>query len=184
MERDTLNHLAFSMYISTLFPFYLCFVVLEEIERLQIHHISLLSQKVKYDRSDLNSVAVHCSRTTGHQGPERDVLRPAKQLKVAIVSAALRPTFWWSLIASEPRGRPYILGNRYEHLIRWKSNSNYKVVTTKYPGPTSSNLDQWISRSKNYNCPLHIATYSPVHHKNKAFGRKSTDKTDSLVNQP
>ena len=82
----------------------------------EYHHF--ITAKSNDISEDLNSVAFHCSSTTKLQGPREEELRQAKQVWVVFVSAALRPTFCWSLIASEPRGRPYILGNRYEHLIR------------------------------------------------------------------
>ena len=67
---------------------------------------------------DLNSVAFHCSSTTKLQGPREEELRQAKQVWVVLVSAALRPSFCWSLTAPESRGRPHILENKYEHLVR------------------------------------------------------------------
>ena len=143
---------------------------------MQVHNISLFGAKLQWHKWRFEYCGLHCPSTTELRAREGEELRPAKQGWVVCVSAALRPSFCWSLTAPESRGRPHILGNKYEHLVRWKSNSKCKLVTIEYPGPTSSNLDQWISRSKNYNCPSHIATYTPVHHKNKAFGRNLQTK--------
>ena len=153
-------------------------VVFKGIKKTCKFIISLFILKQNYNdiSGDLNTCGLHCPSTTELRAREGEELRPAKQGWVVCVSAALRPSFCWSLTAPESRGRPHILGNKYEHLVRWKSNSKCKLVTIEYPGPTSSNLDQWISRSKNYNCPSHIATYTPVHHKNKAFGRNLQTK--------
>ena len=56
-----------------------CFVVFEEIKKHADSEYHFIVAKSNDISEDLNSVAVHCSSTTGHQGPREEELRLAKQ---------------------------------------------------------------------------------------------------------
>ena len=84
---------------------------------MQVHNI-YLEQNFNDISVDLNTCGLHCPSTTQLRAREGEELRPAKQGWVVCVSAALRPSFCWSLTVPESRGRPHILGNKYEHLVR------------------------------------------------------------------
>ena len=94
-------------------------VVFKGIKKTCKFIISLyLEQNCNDISGDLNTCGLHCPSTTELRAREGEELRPAKQGWVVCVSAALRPSFCWSLTAPESRGRPHILGNKYEHLVR------------------------------------------------------------------
>ena len=142
---------------------------------MQVHNISISEQNCNDISKDLNTCGLHYPSATELRSREGEMPRPAKRVGRLWFSSTA-PRLLLELDSSRIKRTTPHTRNKYEHLVRWELNSKCKLVIIEYPGPTPSNLDQWISRSKNYNCPSHIATYSPVHHKNKAFGRNLQTK--------